>query len=214
MTGIKPRRIKVAMSGAQSTGKTTAARALTAWAAAEYPDLKVALMPEVARACPWPVNEGTSPEGQRWIYHRQICDELEAGREADILICDRSALDNLVYSQWARRGSADKNAWKWVFEYLAWFENDWLPTYDMVWFFEVDRSRVIEDDGFRSVSRVFQRDIDALFKETRLGISDEAGFWKIFNWMGLDVACRELAALVGGGRLDPAGLEMEEALND
>lgn len=193
---VGKRIIKVAMCGAQGTGKTTAARELRDWADFEFPGLRVVMMDEVARSCPWAINEGASPEAQRWIFHQQICAELEAGREADVLICDRSALDNLIYSLWCQKHSWTSCERGWVKAYLGLFEQDWLPTYDLVWLFSVDRTRPIAVDGVRSINRDFQLAIDRLMEEICFNLPADNGL--VFDWIGLEAAQRELEILISG----------------
>ena len=148
--------IKVALCGAHGTGKTAAVRALAERLRREHPKIKVATVTEVARDCPWSLNEKTVPEAQKWIFHRQIASELEAAATgAEIILCDRSVLDNLAYAfvQW--KEAEGKSPWNWPPAYLRLFTDWWEASYDRLWFFQPG-AQPLEGDGFRSVNPDFQ----------------------------------------------------------
>ncbi len=44
-----------------------------------------------------PINRDTTLDSQSWILHTQIAEEIIAASRHDLVICDRSVLDNYVY---------------------------------------------------------------------------------------------------------------------
>ena len=64
------RRIKIAFVGTHGVGKTTLCFDLASQI--KRLDLGVDIVKEVARRCPLPINEETTPDAQAWILHAQI----------------------------------------------------------------------------------------------------------------------------------------------
>ena len=84
------RRLKIAFVGTHGVGKTTLCFDLAAQL--KRLDLGVELVKEVARRCPLPINEQTTPDAQAWILHTQMAEELSAAASYEVVICDRSVL--------------------------------------------------------------------------------------------------------------------------
>lgn len=145
--------IKIGIMGTQGTGKTTLAYNLAAKYKNEDPGLKVNLAREVARDCPFPINQGGTLESQGWIFHRQMLIELEDGQKSDVLICDRTMLDSLTYAYYS-------SFYSFVDMYLP-IALNWLKTYDkIIW---LRPNYAIIDDGERDSSEDFQTSIDKIF---------------------------------------------------
>ena len=141
-------RLKVAFVGTHGVGKTTLCFDLAAQL--KRLDLGVDLVKEVARRCPLPINEGTTLDAQRWILHTQIAEEIEASADYEVVICDRSVLDNYAYlvARVGRRPELDPLVRDWVRGYHALFK---VPVLDAPTF-----------DGKRAVSVGFQQEIDTI----------------------------------------------------
>ncbi len=144
--------MKLALIGTHGVGKTTLVFELCT--RLKKAGQAVELVTEVVRQSPFPVNAATTLDGQLWILHAQIAAELDAGRRAPNVICDRSVLDNYCYLVNKFRRQPQLEAW------LAW----WMHTYD--WLVGVPP---VEDgivsDGFRSQDRSFQQRIHRLLNE-------------------------------------------------
>ena len=54
-------------------------------------------MKEVARLSPLPVNQKTSLDAQTWILTTQIAEEIRSAAHHQVVVCDRSVLDNYAY---------------------------------------------------------------------------------------------------------------------
>jgi nicotinamide riboside kinase len=140
------RRLKVAFVGTHGVGKTTLCFDLAAQL--KRLDLGVDLVKEVARRCPLPINEGTTPDAQAWILHTQMAEEIAAAATYEVVICDRSVLDNYAYlvARVGRRPEMDP------------LVQTWIRTYDAL--FKVPVLSAPSFDGTRAVSPSFQVEID------------------------------------------------------
>ena len=88
---------KIAITGTHGAGKTT----LCFMMAGYYKKLgyNVNVVQEVARKCPFPINENMSEEAVLWIYHEHVKTELEVSRNHDIVISDRTFYDSFIYGR-------------------------------------------------------------------------------------------------------------------
>lgn len=137
---------KLAFIGSHGVGKTTLAYSVAARLKAH--DISLEVVREVARRCPLPINEETGLASQSWILHRQISDEIVASHQYDVVICDRSILDNYTYLLLAagpQRG-------------LEGLIDSWMPSYDLLVHIPIlDQPSA---DGVRSTDPGFQRAVD------------------------------------------------------
>ena len=140
------RRLKLAFVGTHGVGKTTLCFDLASQL--KRLDLGVDLVKEVARRCPLPINEQTTPDAQSWILHTQIAEEITAASLYEVVICDRSVLDNYAYlvARVGRRPELDP------------LVRSWIGTYDAL--FKVPVLGAPSFDGTRAVSPTFQMEID------------------------------------------------------
>lgn len=143
--------MKIAFIGSHGVGKTTLCYDLAS--RLKRQDRAVDLVKEVARRCPLPINRETTVAAQAWILHTQIADEVATAAQNDIVICDRSVLDNYAYlvHQAGRQPAYDALVKEWVGTYEALFK---VPIIDPPTF-----------DGKRDVSQTFQRDIDGVIDQ-------------------------------------------------
>jgi nicotinamide riboside kinase len=156
---------KIGIMGTHGTGKTTLANNL----ANEYSEFStIEMITETVRECPFPVNQGMTEQSQRWILGQQVCRETIAARlNADIIICDRTVLDPIVYAVWA---SAQEKIPEKRRDWCAWlsvavpFMLRWMRSYDELYWLRPDGGGLPVDDGFRDIDPVFRRSIDRCFK--------------------------------------------------
>lgn len=84
---------KIGLCGVYGSGKTTKAKELSD----HYANLgnMVLVVDKVARSCPHPLR---TIEAQEWIWYEQMVQEKDAmAQDVDVIICDRTAMDNLMY---------------------------------------------------------------------------------------------------------------------
>lgn len=87
-----------AFSGAQGTGKTTAARTVAKSLRKQYPGSSVCLITDVERHCPYPINQEATHQAQQWIFNKQMAAEITAVAEYDCVVTDRTLMDVIAYS--------------------------------------------------------------------------------------------------------------------
>lgn len=143
--------MKIAFIGSHGVGKTTLCFDLAS--RLKRLDLPVDLVKEVARSCPLPINRETTLEAQAWILHSQVAYEIAAANQYEVVVCDRSVLDNYAYLV-HRAGRRP--------EYEAVVEH-WVKTYDGL--FKVPILAPPSFDGTRDVHEGFQADIDGIIEE-------------------------------------------------
>ncbi|MBK8230854.1 MAG: ATP-binding protein [Candidatus Eisenbacteria bacterium] len=154
-----PHCLKVAFIGTHGVGKTTLTFELAA--RLKRRNYRVELVKEVARRCPLPLNRDTTLEAQAWILHTQIALEIESVRGYDVLICDRSALDNYAYLV-AQCGRLEP------YESVV---REWIETYDLLaWVPPIERPSF---DGVRDLDLSYQHRIHDLIADlvTEFGVS-------------------------------------------
>jgi len=143
--------MKIAIIGTHSTGKTTLGKLLVEKLRQE--GFRVNYLQELARKCPFPINEASHFEAQKWILENQFQHEKNLNLTDGILICDRATIDNFAYMKRAAKNQdLDK------YEKLA---VDHMPSYDFV-FKTIKLNITAENDGVRSVNNEFRDEIDSL----------------------------------------------------
>jgi thymidylate kinase len=143
--------VKIAFIGTHGVGKTTLCYDLGA--ILKKRGLHVDLVKEVARLSPLPINRKTSLEAQMWILTTQIAEEIRSAAHHEVVVCDRSVLDNYAYLVFA----AGKQRW------LEPLVTRWMRTYDVL--FKVPISGTASADGIRDTDEFFMRQIDKLVDE-------------------------------------------------
>jgi nicotinamide riboside kinase len=143
--------VKIAFIGTHGVGKTTLCYDLGA--ILKKRGFHVDLVKEVARLSPLPINRQTSLEAQMWILSTQIAEEVRSAAHHEVVVCDRSVLDNYAYLVFA----AGKQRW------LEPLVSRWMRTYDLL--FKVPISGTASADGIRDTDEFFMRQIDRLVDE-------------------------------------------------
>src|SRR5512133_4093617 len=143
--------MKLAFIGTHGVGKTTLCYDLAS--VLKRQGLNVDLVKEVARLSPLPINRKTSLEAQLWILTSQIAEEIRSSAHHELVVCDRSVLDNYAYLVFA----AGRQRW------LEPLVNRWMKTYDLL--FKVPISGGAAADGVRDTDEFFMRQIDRLVDE-------------------------------------------------
>ena len=154
--------IKVLVSGAFSTGKTTLCAALGD--KLEQDGRRVIRLPDVARRRPLSLNRAQTENSSLWLLTTQVAAEIEASEKpVDVVLCDRGVPDVFAHilDIAARAGGGRFSA------SIAPFAKAWLPTYDLILATRVDRGRAPEPDGIRDPDPEY-RDVMAGWSERTL----------------------------------------------
>jgi nicotinamide riboside kinase len=142
--------VKVAFIGSHGVGKTTLCYDLASLL--KRRGVNVDMVKEVARLSPLPVNRQTSLEAQTWILTTQVAEEIRSQSHADVVVCDRSVLDNYAYMVLAcgRQRPVER--------FVDW----WMRSYDLLIKVPVAEDEAAQADGFRDTDAFFIRSIDQL----------------------------------------------------
>jgi thymidylate kinase len=144
--------MKIAFIGTHGIGKTTLTYELCT--RLKKLDMDVGFIEELARRCPFPINEGTSLEAQTWILTMTITKEIEHTKVYQHIICDRSVLDNYAYL-YNKFGHVRE-----LYELIKY----WVRTYDLLIKVPINEL-YLRPDGVRSIDRSFQQAIDGRIDE-------------------------------------------------
>ena len=144
------RHAKIAFIGSHSVRKSNAVHAFASTVGRAGRSVEVGR--EVVRFNPLGLNEGATPEAQLWVLVSQVQQELELAHRAEVLVTDRSVVDNFAYYLRVTGGEDPFGI-----EPLI---RRWSRTYDM-------SVRLLPDvglleDGVRSTSDAFRVEIEAI----------------------------------------------------
>jgi nicotinamide riboside kinase len=144
------RSAKIAFIGSHSVRKTNAVHAFASTIGRAGRSVEVGR--EVVRFNPLGLNEGATPEAQLWVLMAQVKQELELRNRAEVLVTDRSVVDNFAYFLRVTDGADPFGV-----EPLV---RRWATTYDL-------SVRLLPDvallaDGVRSTSDAFRDEIEAI----------------------------------------------------
>ena len=145
-----PRSAKIAFIGSHSVRKSNAVHAFASTIGRAGRSVEVGR--EVIRDNPLGLNEGATSEAQLWVLMAQVQQELELAKRADVLVTDRSVVDNFAYYLRVTAGEDPFGV-----EPLI---RRWAATYDL-------SVRLLPDvdllaDGVRSTSDQFRDEIEAI----------------------------------------------------
>jgi nicotinamide riboside kinase len=140
----------IAVIGSHGVRKSTAVAGIAT--ACGRLGLRVATLGEVIRTSPLGHNETATPAAQLWVIATQVAREIESGAGVDVLVTDRSVVDNYAYY---RRTAGDDDPFgveplvrRWAAGYARHLRL--LPDVPLV------------ADGFRSPAPEFQAEIEGL----------------------------------------------------
>ncbi len=144
------RHAKIAFIGSHSVRKSNAVHAFASTIGRAGRSVEVGR--EVVRFNPLGLNEGATAEAQLWVLMTQVQQELELASRADVLVTDRSVVDNFAYYLRVT-GGEDPFC-------VKPFIRRWASSYDL-------SVRLLPDvgllaDGVRSTSDVFRDEIESI----------------------------------------------------
>jgi nicotinamide riboside kinase len=181
---------KIAFIGSHSVRKTNAVHAFASTVGRAGRSVEVGR--EVIRFNPLGRNEGASAEAQLWVLMAQVQQELELAGQADILVTDRSVVDNFAYFLRVTDGADPFGV-----EPLV---RRWAQTYDL--FVRLLPDVALLADGVRSTNDAFRDEIEAILdrlvptyvSEDRCVRLPASQVTEAYDWMAL---AERLAQIVG-----------------
>jgi nicotinamide riboside kinase len=144
------RHAKIAFIGSHSVRKSNAVHAFASTIGRAGRSVEVGR--EVVRFNPLGMNEGATPEAQLWVLVSQVQQELELASRAEVLVTDRSVVDNFAYYLRVTGGEDPFGV-----EPLI---RRWSATYDVSVRLLADVG--LQADGVRSTSDEFRDEIEAV----------------------------------------------------
>jgi len=141
---------KIAFIGSHSVRKSNAVHAFAS--AVGRAGRSVEVGREVVRFNPLGMNEGATPEAQLWVLMAQIQQELELRNRAEVLVTDRSVVDNYAYFLRVTGGDDP-------FEVEPLIRR-WATTYDL--FVRLLPDIALKADGVRSTNDAFRDEIESI----------------------------------------------------
>jgi nicotinamide riboside kinase len=141
---------KIAFIGSHSVRKSNAVHAFASTIGRARRSVEVGR--EVVRFNPLGLNEGATAEAQLWVLMAQVKEELELAGRAEVLVTDRSVVDNFAYYLRVTGGEDPFGV-----EPLV---RRWTTTYDL-------SVRLLPDvgllaDGVRSTNDAFRDEIETI----------------------------------------------------
>jgi nicotinamide riboside kinase len=141
--------LKVLVTGAYSTGKSTIVRRVAQHL--KIAGLKVMVLDDVARSSPYPLNKDQDDDGTIWLATTQISRELHSMQTTnDIVICDRGVPDILAHNLDA---DARKDG---ILSTILPFLNRWTTTYNIIFLSDVNKAIAIAPDGLRVLDEEYR----------------------------------------------------------
>jgi nicotinamide riboside kinase len=187
---------KIAFIGSHSVRKTNAVHAFASTVGRAGRSVEVGR--ELIRFNPLGLNEGATAEAQLWVLMAQVQQELELRGRADILVTDRSVVDNFAYFLRVTDGADPFGV-----EPLV---RRWAQTYDL--FVRLLPDVALLPDGVRSTSDAFRDEIESILDRIIPTYVSEDRYFRLpasqvteaYDWWAL---AERLAQLVGQPLRDP-----------
>jgi nicotinamide riboside kinase len=146
--------IKIVVTGAYSTGKTTLVQDLADTLARRGVGLQV--LPDISRTCPMPLNTDQTDDTTLWLIGSQISAEVAAAASgADVVLCDRGIPDILSHHLEVLGRRPERRV-----ELLRAFLDEWVSTYDLLLLSRVDETIPVVADGLRVTDPAYRSLLD------------------------------------------------------
>ncbi len=165
--------MKIGILGTHGVGKTTIASQFFTYCISKGKNARI--IHEIVRDCPFGIHDEQTIDTVSWIITKQVAAELDAkAKKPDIIICDRTAVDPMMYL-YAKVGvKLDEYG-----QNLSDFAHSWLETYDILVYVKPFNTP-ITPDGFRNTDSSFQKAVDAEFAITMSDIMNKYPSQQVF----------------------------------
>ena len=144
----------IAFSSTHGTGKSSLAYMLAA--KMKLSGHNVIVLDELARRCPFPINQNPDERTQIWLITKQIAEELELIDKVDYLIVDRGIMDSLCYDKVVSKSVDSAVMCDSLFSYLLQHIEKY---YKIIYVPHKDSFNYQMDDGVRDLDIKFRDDV-------------------------------------------------------
>jgi molybdopterin-guanine dinucleotide biosynthesis protein len=155
------RSVKVAVSGAHSTGKTTflqrTAEILNDNGISSH------IVTDLAIKCPLPILRQHTVESTLWLVSTGLAEEIAAAHKSNVVLVDRPVLDAWAYWM-AVLPNVETASVTPKFKTLESTIKNWLPTYDLIYQTQIDGSIPVEDNKGRELDESYRLEIGRQMK--------------------------------------------------
>jgi predicted ATPase len=156
--------MRIAISGAQNTGKTTLLNNFKyVWSNYTTPSKTYR---DVLTEKNLPHSSKTTTETQWEILNFMIDEQQKHDKDANVIF-DRCPLDNLVYTLWANSKEVEGFDKEFVDKCIT-LTRESMRSLDIIFVLRHDPSIKIEDDGVRDINIEYIREIDNIFEVLRM----------------------------------------------
>ncbi len=142
----------IAFSGSHGTGKTTAVYKKHNSLKMNNTDKEVGMILEVAKRCPFEINEKAPKEAQLWIFCEQITTELLISSVYGLVVSDRSVIDVIAYTM--------ALGYKSLGNAMLGIAKDHMHIYKEIHFKSIEKNDYLKDDGVRSMDKDFRKRVE------------------------------------------------------
>lgn len=173
--------MKILVTGSHGVGKSTLSFLLAAHLKLKYRDKSVKVIEESIRDVSKIFNGVlNTPEFQKYVILDSICNEIKQLQSHQIVICDRTSIDPLVYGMMFGVKLSD--------EFTTLAVNN-LNTFTKIIYIKPDNTPIV-DDGFRMLDVEDRNKIDLQFNSL---LQSWGGSYKVINTSEVEtVDCEEL----------------------
>lgn len=151
--------MKIAIVGAHGSGKSTIISSV--YSQLKKNNSRVFVAPEVARSSLFLAANEKTPKMQMDLFGRQISSEMTNSRNCDLLLCDRSVFDILMYTRLFFEDNKEAIMYS---KSMSLFCKDYASTYDHVFLTSKHYSPNSVKDDIRPEDENLQKEADEKLK--------------------------------------------------
>lgn len=133
--------MKIAFTGSHGTGKTTSLYKLLYETKINNPNNSVHGIYEIAATSPFKINLESTESSQLYIFSKQLEAEIFYTNKFDIVICDRTIMDCIAYSEYF--------GFKEFVNSIMPFCEHYIKTYDEIYFKKCENNNYCHNDKIR-----------------------------------------------------------------
>jgi adenylate kinase family enzyme len=152
------KRIKIAISGAHGTGKTTFLKSIKN--ELDNASIQCIFLAGLAKKNRLPIMRNQNIESTLWMVTEAIAQELDAGADVNlkVILVDRPVIDYWAYMKASPAFTESKDSP--IYITLENLIRNWAATYDLAYQTVIDNNMKIEDNNSRDLDPEFRKGIE------------------------------------------------------